>query len=579
MYGWNGVILHIDLGQRTSQRQQIPKILLEEYLGGRGLAVRLMRPFYRFDPFAPQMPLILSCGPLCGTAAPASEQLFITTRSPLTGTIFSSGMAGNLPIQLKAAGLDAITISGRSSTPLNITITPSGVEFTPADTLWGSDTPTAITALGKNSAVAVIGPAGENLIPFASIISSDGNSSGRGGAGAVMGSKNLKAITISGDNTTPVANQSLFEKAHQDIIRLFNASPVISGPLGMTEFGSTVLVDLLAQRRMTPTSNFRQTFFEQSTNYSATAIRSRYAPSAKGCYNCPIRCKKVTQTGVQLPDYEAISHFGALNNNANLDEIIQASNACSRFGLDPLTTAATIATWREIMAEQGTGSEIPLLIEAIALRRGNGQLLSLGSARLAKELGHPELAMCVKALELPPYDPRGAYGMALGYCTSPHGGCHLPAYSITHEILRKPVPTNRFSLSGKARIISIAEENNAAVDSLAVCRTAFLGASLEEYAELLTAVTGLEYTSGRLAQIGRRIILTERFYNCANGFRRKDDLLPERFFKEPGSSGDGIQIPPLDATRFEAELDKYYRIRGLNSEGCFDEMNFLEQQP
>ena len=187
--------------------------------------------------------------------------------------------------------------------------------------------------------------------------------------------------------------------------------------------------------------------------------------------------------------------------------------------------------------------------------------------------------MSVKSLELPAYDPRGAYGMALAYCTSNRGGCHLRAYPISHEILRKPVPTDRFSFSGKARIISIAEDTNAAVDSLVACKFAFFGASLEEYAELLTAVTGVAYSPQRLKEIGRRIVLTERFYNCANGFSRADDMLPERFFTEPGSSGDGIDIHPLDRVRFEEELDKYYRIRGLNVNGCCEDAAFLEKQP
>jgi len=215
----------------------------------------------------------------------------------------------------------------------------------------------------------------------------------------------------------------------------------------------------------------------------------------------------------------------------------------------------------------------------MALRRGDGRLLALGSRRLAEELGRPELSMSVKSLEMPAYDPRGAYGMALAYCTSPRGGCHLRAYPISHEILRKPVPTDRFSFSGKARIITIAEDTNAAVDSLVACKFSFFGASLEEYAELLTAATGIAYSPQRLKEIGRRILLTERFYNCANGFSRRDDSLPERFFSEAGSSGDGIDIHPIDRQRFEEELDKYYRIRGLNADGCFDDAGFLDRQP
>ncbi len=187
--------------------------------------------------------------------------------------------------------------------------------------------------------------------------------------------------------------------------------------------------------------------------------------------------------------------------------------------------------------------------------------------------------MSVKSLELPAYDPRGAYGMALAYCTSNRGGCHLRASPISHEILRKPVATDRFSFSGKARIIKIAEDTNAAVDSLVACKFSFFGATLEEYAELLAATTGVEYTPQGLKEIGERICLTERFYNFANGFAAQDDLLPERFFAEPGSSGEGIEIPPIDRARFDEELQKYYRIRGLTPEGTFADSAFLVRQP
>jgi aldehyde:ferredoxin oxidoreductase len=223
--------------------------------------------------------------------------------------------------------------------------------------------------------------------------------------------------------------------------------------------------------------------------------------------------------------------------------------------------------------------EVAQILTDMAYRRGVGELLALGSRRVAEALGKPALSMSVKSLELPAYDPRGAYGMALAYCTSNRGGCHLRAYAISHEILRKPVATDRFSFSGKARIIKIAEDTNAAVDSLMACRFSFLGATLEEYGELLAATTGLDYTPDSLMAIGERIYLTERFYNSANGFDHRHDLLPDRFYLEQGSSGEGIDIPPIDRRRFLVELQKYYRIRGLTPAGTFTDPGFLERQP
>jgi len=486
-------------------------------------------------------------------------------------------------------GLAAIIVEGTPAKGswYTLVVSKDGVKFESAADLMGKGMYEVDKLLWKKypkTAVIGIGQAGEMKLSNAGISINDpenkpGRYAGRGGMGAVMGSKNLKAVTVNGDRKTDIADPALFEKARQDIMRLFKASPVIFGPLGLSEFGTPVLVDLMAQRRMAPTENFRKTWFEHSANYSGPTIKDACGAKKDGCYGCPIQCKKSSKVGKPLPEYETVSHFGALNNVKTLHAIITANDLCNELGMDTITAAATLSAWGEIRGAFPTVGEIPGLLGDIAQRRGEGELLSLGSRRLAEKLGHPELSMSVKSLELPAYDPRGAYGMALAYCTSNRGGCHLRAYPISHEILRKPVPTDRFSFSGKARIISIAEDTNAAVDSLVACKFAFFGASLEEYAELLTAVTGAAYSPQRLKEIGRRIVQTERYYNCSNGFSRADDILPERFFTEAGSSGDGIDIHPIDRVRFEEELDKYYRIRDLNVDGCFDNANFLKDQP
>ena len=579
MNGWTGNILKVDLTNGSYAREKIPRQLLEEYLGGRGLGVRLMRDHFQLEPFDPAMPIIFAVGPLCCTQAPTAARMSVVSRSPLTGTICDCSAGGRFAWRLKASGLDALFITGKSPGPVTLTISGDKVEIIPAVALWGRNISSTVAALKEHGSVAAIGPAGENGVLFASIMTGEGNCIGRGGLGAVMGSKNLKALTINGDLKTEVADPELFDKARRDVIRLFKASPVIFGPLGIAEFGTPVLVDLMAQRRMAPTANFKKTFFESSGNYSGPTLKAACGAVKDGCYGCPIQCKKSSSDGDHLPEYETASHFGALNNIDSLQSIVASNNLCNELGLDTISAAATLSAWGEIRGRFPTVSEIPELLKSIAARSGDGELLALGSRRLAEQMGRPELSMSIKSLELPAYDPRGAYGMALAYCTSARGGCHLRAYPISHEILRKPVPTDRFSFSGKARIITIAEDSNATVDSLVACKFAFFGASLEEYAELLTAATGIEYSPQRLKEIGRRICLTERFYNCANGFSRKDDLLPERFFSEAGSSGDGIEIHPIDRQRFEEEMDKYYRIRGLNADGCFDDPEFLEKQP
>jgi len=579
MHGWTGKLLHVDLTTGTCLRREIPTELLHAYLGGRGLGVRLMRDYFRLDPFDPEMPLIFAVGPLCGTASPTAARLAAISRSPLTGTIYDCSAGGRFAWRLKAAGLDVLFITGKSPEPVLLVIDDERAEILPARELWGKGVKETVAALKERGSVTAIGPAGENGVLFANIMMGEGNSIGRGGLGAVMGAKGLKAVTVQGSGTTGIADGERFDAARGDVMRLFRASPVIFGELGISEYGTPALVDLMAQRRMAPTENFSATFFEESGHYSGPAIRKECGAKKDGCYGCPIQCKKSSRDGEPLPEYETVNHFGALNGISDLHAIVRANTLCNELGMDTISAAATLSAFGEARGRFPSAAEIPALLADMAYRRGEGELLSLGSRRAAQALGKPELSMSVKSLELPAYDPRGAYGMALAYVTSNRGGCHLRAYPISHEILRKPVPTDRFSFSGKARIIKIAEDVNAAVDSLVACKFAFFGATLEEYAELLSAVTGVEYTPESLKAIGERIYLTERFYNCANGFDVLDDTLPPRFFAEAGSAGEGMDIPPLDRARFDEELQKYYRIRGLTPEGCFADPSFLEGQP
>jgi aldehyde:ferredoxin oxidoreductase len=525
------------------------------------------------------MPVVFAVGPLCGTPAPTSARLSVVSRSPLTGTVYDCSAGGRFAWRLRAAGLLAILVEGRSPRPVVLAVTSAGEELLPADALWGKGVGETVSALSDRGSVAAIGPAGENGVLFSSIMMGEGNAVGRGGLGAVLGRKNLKAITVDGNRPVTVADRGRFDRARADVLRLFRASPVIFGELGISEYGTPALVDLMRQRRMAPTENFRRTVFDGSEAYSGPTIRAVYGAKKEGCFGCPIRCKKRASDGRSLPEYETVSHFGALNGISDLHAIVRSNDACNDLGMDTISAAATLSAWGEARGRFPSPERIVPLLHDIAHRRGEGDLLAEGSRRVAEVLGKPGVSMSVKSLELPAYDPRGAYGMALAYVTSNRGGCHLRAYPISHEILRKPVASDRFSFSGKARMIKIAEDANAAVDSLVACKFAFFGASLEEYAELLSGVTGDPRSPQGLKEIGERIWLTERFYNARNGFTRADDDLPARFFTEAGSSGEGIDVPPIDRARFGEELTKYYRIRGLREDGSFPDDGFLGRQP
>jgi aldehyde:ferredoxin oxidoreductase len=490
----------------------------------------------------------------------------VVSRSPLTNTITDSSVGGTFPIKLKAAGYDCLVVTGKATAPVSIAIRDDRVEIKDASALWGKGCQEAGSRLEPEGTSACIGPAGENLVRFANIMIGGTNSAGRGGLGAVMGAKNLKAIVVDGTKKVTLADPSAFKKAQDDVMRLLRASPVVMGELGLGEYGTATLVDIVGQRKMAPTENFKKTFFPGARSYSGPSLKKEFGFKKHGCAICPIQCKKLTSCGRPVPEYETLSHFGALNANSDAESIVKANLLCNDLGLDTISAAATFAAYGEARGEFLTAEGILDTLRKTAYREEEGDRLAEGSKRLCAFLGKPQFSMSVKGLELPAYDPRGSYGIALAYGTSTRGGCHLRAYPISQEILRKPIAVDRFSFDGKARMIKIAEDNNAVVDSLAVCAFAFLGASIEEYAQMLAAATGMPFTGQGLMKTGEEIILTERRYNKDNGFTREDDFLPERFYTEPGTPGEGIEIPPIDKVRFTEELEKYYRMRRQRTE-------------
>ena len=563
MYGWTGRILRVDLTSQSCSFEKLSDSLLHDFLGGRGIGVKLMEDFYGLNPYSPDIPLIFAVGSLAGTGALSSSKVSVISRSPLTNTIFDASAGGSFSVDMKRAGIDAIFITGESKKPVLISVSQDKAELIDAAGLWGENISSTFDSLSQNGSVAAIGTAGENGVSFSTIGFSGGNVTDRGSLGAIMGKKRLKAIVVKGSKTPKIADKSLFKEANQNILRLFKASPVISGEFGISKYGTAAFVDLIQQRRMVPTENFNKTVFNDLANYSAVAIKKAFSGVMTGCPYCPIQCKRATKSVGIIPEYDAISHFGALNGIFTLSDIIDANHICYETGMDSISVAATIAAWGEARGSFVASGELREVLESIAMRKGIWELLAFGSKRAMEHMGKPELSMTVKGLELPAYDPRGAYGVALGYVTSSRGGCHLRACSFSHEILRKPVATDRFSFDGKARMVKIAEDSHAALDSMVVCKNAMFGATLEEYATLLTAVTGEDYTAQRLKEIGENIYRLERFYNYSNGFTEEDDKLPDRFFEQPGSCSDGVTISPIDRERFEEELRKYYAIRGL----------------
>jgi aldehyde:ferredoxin oxidoreductase len=564
MHGWVGAILYIDLSARAYRPEQPATEIYHAWIGGRGMAGLLLHPHIRRSWDDPDLPLILMAGPLVGTASPTSGRMCIMSRSPLTGTVGDASVGGSLGTGLKKAGWDGIVITGRSHGLCGVEITDRSVVIREAESLRGMGTGALRARLKGKGAVACIGPAAESGVLFANVMVDGSYAAGRGGLGLVFAAKNLKYVTVKGTGRVAVRDPRDLKKAREDVFRLVAASPVLLGEHGIAAYGTGALYDLMDSRSMMPTANFRRTRFDRAPAMNASAFRRAFAPKRAGCKGCHILCKKVGRDGRPIPEFETMSHFSALLENESIETVAQANALCNDLGMDTISAAATLACYAEISEERLSGARILALLEEIGRGMGVGRDLRQGSCRYAAARGRPEVSMSVKGQELPAYDPRGAYGMALGYVTSTRGACHLTAYPISHEILRKPVATDRLSFAGKARIIKIAEDMNAVVDSLTACKFVFFASGLEEYARVCTAVTGLETTAQDLLRIGERIYYRERIMNAMNGFAGAEDDLPARFFAEAGSSP---QTRALSREEFLSARAGYYRIRGLDEKG------------
>lgn len=568
MTGWTGKILRIDLSACRYDAEIPDERVYHDFIGGKGMAGYYLSPHMTMDWNDPEMPLLLFTGPLVGTMAPTSGRMTVMSRSPLTGTVGDASVGGKFGTELKKAGWDGVIVTGRAETLTGIEIEEDQIRFVDASDLAGA----ALSDLeqrfsGQAGSHAAVGPAAEHGVKFANILFDGHYAAGRNGLGLVFATKHLKYIKVTGGGKVNVQNSHALNEARKDILRLASASPVLMGEFGISTYGTGALYDLTANRHMMPTDNFRKTFFEGAKALNAHAYQQHYSPRSDGCRGCHIRCKKIGSQKQVLPEFETMNHFTALLGQRDISLVVAANALCNDLGMDTISAGSVLSCFSEIQGRTLSGDEILSLLQDMGQGRGKGRELGQGAFRYAAGAGHPESAMTVKKLELPAYDPRGAYGMALGYAVSTRGGCHLRAYPIATELLRKPVPTDRFTFSGKARMVKIAEDVNAVVDSLTACKFIFFAASLEEYARAFRAVTGLDVSGHDLLKTGERIYFHERMMNSRNGFDSKDDDLPERFFKEPGTGAPQIDIPPIPRQEFLQARSHYYQIRGLDDNG------------
>ncbi|MGC9444579.1 MAG: aldehyde ferredoxin oxidoreductase family protein [Candidatus Methanospirareceae archaeon] len=559
-YGWTRRILRIDLSTGAVETVVPDDSVLTAFLGGRGLGAKFVYDAGHVDAFAPENLLVFAAGPLTGTRTPASGRVSLSTKSPLTGTIFDSNCGGTFGPKLKMAGYDALIITGMSSEPVYLKIADDQVELKPAAALWGKNVKAATKLLRDDGSVACIGRAGEQKVLLASIMSDVVHTFGRGGVGAVMGSKRLKAVVVNGTGSSEICDEKEFERQQQTINRLLVASPTITR--GLAVFGTPFLVKITNWMNILPIANFQQAESRVNMNsFFGKSITERCAPRKRACYSCPIACKREDPAGGELPEYETIGMMSANLRNENYDAIVKANRLCNDYGMDTISVGAVLGCYAELRNAGIGGIELVALTEQIGEQSGIGARLGRGAKRFAESEHHPEIAMEVKGLELPAYDPRGVKGLGFSYATSNRGGCHTRAYLVAPEILRKPKAIDPYTLVGKAGHTKIFQDRFAAVDSLVVCKFAFFGAGEEEYANILSAVTGVAFTSEDLMRIGERIWNLERLYNLRAGFRKDNDILPARFFDET------VNGRVINREEFLKTRTEYYRMRGWDDNG------------
>jgi aldehyde:ferredoxin oxidoreductase len=561
--GWTGRWLFVDLSSGEQRVEPADLEAARRFIGGRGLGAWLLATrFERVAALAPEAPLIFTNGPLTATRAQTSARYSVSAWSPLTGTVFDSNSGGRFGEALKRAGFDALAVSGRAPAPVVLRITPAGAELTPADELWGMNLDEALPRLDAEGVAVAIGRAGERQVRIAGMACSGGHFNARGGLGALMGSKQLKAVVVSGRGApVRVAAPERFERALADVKRLIVASPVASK--GLSVYGTSVLVNLANEMRILPVHNFRRTHAAEAGRIAGERIADEHEAKRAPCRACPIACKRRLRAGGEVPEYETLALLGSNLGLFDLEALIEANARCNAYGLDTISLGAAVAVDAEIRGEALTPPRLLEQIRLIGEAEGAGALLGQGARAVAKAAGAPALAMQVKGLDLPGYDPRGSIGQGLGYATSNRGGCHLRAYMVGPEIFGKPKLIDRFSYSGKAGLVPVFQNLFAAVDSLVLCKFLLFAAGEEEIAGLLTGVTGEPWRAEDLMRAGERIWNLERLLNLEAGFGARDDTLPDRFFDEDGTP----PVPRLHRRAFSDMLDEYYRFRGWDAEG------------
>ena len=593
--GWNGRILRVNLSQGTHSVEEIPEQWMLDYVGGRGLAAKYLYEELdaTVDPLSPDNKLIMATGPLTGTSVSTAGRYMVVTKGPLTGAITTSNAGGHWAPELRYAGYDMLILEGRCSKPSYLLIYDDHVEICDARNVWGLTVGNSEDKIREevgipDARIAGIGPAGENLVRFACIMNDKHRAAGRSGVGAVMGSKNLKAVAVRGTGAVRVANVGQFLRLVGQMHATLAADV---GRRGLTEGGTAPTIDIVNEMGALPTRNFQQGQFEHSENINGDALKKKRLVTNKGCFACTIACGRVThlkdgwdkfmvnmhprnwKTAGEGFEYEAGWALGADAGVGDIDAVIKANWLCNDLGMDPISMGATLSAAMELYQrgvindsttgmplEFGSGDALIRMTEATGYREGFGDELAEGSKLLGEKYDHPEVFMGVKGQEFPAYDPRGFQGMGVAYATCNRGACHLRAWTPSVELGQMPA----HSWQGKAAWV-VNEQNRTTVhDATGICLfTGFAGSGLEHIRAMVGAATGVDYTDESFVESGERTWNLERLFNLKAGLSAADDTLPKRLLHEAHTSGPSKGV----TVNLGAMLSEYYQIRGWSEDG------------
>jgi len=612
--GYQGKVIKIDLSTEEVTEYPFSDRERKLYLGGKIMAAKIISDFIKgpIDPLSEENVIVISTGPLNGMNCPSSSRFNVSSISPLTNLLTSSNCGGNFGLHMKRAGYDAVIITGKSKKKLLLNITEDAVEFKSADELWGMKTGEVQEAIKGNVGKLVIGPAGENLVNYACLASQE-RVAGRGGIGAVFGSKNIKAVVATGKKMPEAFNKDKLTEINKKWIKRLQTHPLTGKQ--MPQLGTAGLVSMMQARNLLSTKNFSKGKFDDFKMVSGEELAEKHLVKNKGCITCPIQCARVVKVDgkdVKGPELETLGLLGPNILNNNIELIFKWNYELDELGLDTISAAGTIAFAMELNEkgikksdlEFGKTDNISKTFEDIALRRGFGDELANGSRWLSYKYGGQEFAMNVKGMELAAYEPRGAYGQGLGYATSNRGGCHLNAgYMVVLEGLGLNI--NQYTRAGKANLAIMFQNLMEAVSAGGSClfttyaffpfflfekRNSIISKMVNKilpytgpfvwfankmpgllqvnlsamlpHPLAITAATGMKLNFGKLMAIGERGYNLERLINNKLGVSAADDRLPKRSTDELQIEGDKKTRVPLNKMRAS-----YYRIRGWDSNG------------